>query len=44
MQYAHKLRFKESKTFFFIIFIIIRAIFSKSWGRVNSNSAYFNDS
>lgn len=42
MQYAHNLSFKETKTFFFIIFIIIRAMILKMLGEGNSNSADFN--
>lgn len=32
MQYAHNLSFKKTKTFFFIIFIIIRAMILKIVG------------
>lgn len=42
MHYVHNLSFKETKTFFFIIFIIISAMILKILETGNSNSAHFN--
>lgn len=41
MQYAHNLSFEEIKTFFLII-LIIRAMFLEVLGRVNSKSAHLS--